>query len=41
MAGMRPQLAPRDVRLAEVAARQHGVVSVRRLRALGFDSRAV
>jgi hypothetical protein len=38
---MRPQLAPRDVRLAEIAARQHGVVAVSQLRALGFDSCAV
>jgi len=35
--GMRDSTTPRDARLADLAARQHGVVSVADLRMLGFD----
>jgi hypothetical protein len=39
--GMRDSITPRDVRLAELAARQHGVVGIEHLRALGFDRDAI
>jgi hypothetical protein len=38
---MRDSTTPRDVRLADLARRQHGVVAVGQLRALGFDRDAV
>jgi very-short-patch-repair endonuclease len=38
---MRDSTTPRDVRLAELARRQHGVVGVGQLRALGFDRDAI
>jgi Transcriptional regulator, AbiEi antitoxin/Protein of unknown function (DUF559) len=39
--GMRDSTTPRDVRLADLAGRQYGIVSVQQLRALGFDRDAV
>jgi hypothetical protein len=39
--GMRDSITPRDVRLAELAARQHGVVGVAQLRRLGFGRDAI
>ena len=38
---MRDSTTPRDVRLAELAARQHGIVGVTQLRRLGFDRDAI
>jgi hypothetical protein len=38
---MRDSTTPRDVRLAELARRQHGVVGAGQLRALGFDRDAI
>jgi predicted transcriptional regulator of viral defense system len=38
---MRRSITPPDARLADLAARQYGVVSVRQLRALGIDDAAV
>jgi hypothetical protein len=39
--GMRRLTTPRDVRLAELAARQHGIVGVGDLAELGFDEAAI
>ncbi len=39
--GMHDSATPRDIRLANLAARQHGVVGVEDLKALGFDRDAI
>lgn len=38
---MRNEPQPRDLKLGELAKRQHGVVSIRQLKALGFSPRGV
>jgi predicted transcriptional regulator of viral defense system len=38
---MRRSTAPRDVRLAQLAARQYAIVNVRQLGELGFDEAAI